>query len=121
MFSNCFRRVAMMSVRKDSKEAKVGLPILHTTVFRMTLHLKKLTLRRHRDKNIKISMILFQDSSLSIFRFHGDGKATDKCLQPHTRIMLFAVLSESIMKRFFAQIMSVNFHHPSCQSVIHAK
>lgn len=66
-------------------------------------------------------MTLFQDSSLSILQFHGDGKATDKCLQPHTRITLLAALSESIMERFFAKIMLVTFHYPTCQSVIHTK
>lgn len=30
-------------------------------------------------------------------------------------------LSESILQRSFAKILLVNFHYPSCQSVIHTK
>lgn len=38
------------------------------------------------------------------------------------RITLLPTLSESIMQSVFcAKIPLVNFHHPGCQSVIHAK
>lgn len=111
----------MMGVRKDANEAKVGPPILRTPVFSMTLYLKKLILRRNRDKIKNSPMTLFQDSSLSIFQFHGDEKTTDKCLETHARITLLAAPPESIMGRFCAKIMLVTFHHPSCQSVIHTK